>query len=330
MSFLGLSLSGSKNKSTTNASGTFNTTTTPIVPDWATTPVQGAAGRINGLLGLDPNQLVAPANALQNKAAANAGGLGNLDFNYDAGADLTRRAGDTSWLQPYMGANTPFASGGKASDYVGKYLDPYLNQVVDASAADFDANAGNVRAQQALQLAGSGAFGGSGAALTQSMTEGELARARATTLSGLRSQGYATALNAAAGDADRATQARISNADLALRDAAQKVGFGFQGQQQQLQAGSQLAQLTNAHDENARANIATEQSVGADMRGIDNQTLQAPVTSTQQIVAMLNGLPINLFTGQNEQGTKSENSTTKSSGMSATVDGRLGFPDIKS
>jgi hypothetical protein len=30
---------------------------------------------------------------------------------------------------------------------------------------------------------------------------------------------------------------------------------------------------------------------------------------------MLNGLPINLFVGQNQQGTSSQNSTTKTTGM---------------
>ena len=42
----GFNISGSKSKSktTTNNTGTFNNTTTPIVPDWATGPVQGAAG----------------------------------------------------------------------------------------------------------------------------------------------------------------------------------------------------------------------------------------------------------------------------------------------
>jgi hypothetical protein len=280
---MGFSFSGkaSKSKTTFNNNSTFNNTTTPIVPDWATAPVQSAANRVGGLLNLEPSNLVAPTHGLQQQAAGTAAGLSN----------------DSSWLSPFMEADTPFASGGKAYDWIGRYMNPYLNDVVDSSAADFDANAGQVRAQQALDLAGSGAFGGSGAALTQSMTEGELSRARASTLSGLRSQGYNMALQAASGDADRATQARVANAQTALQDRAQKVGFGFEG------------------DANQRANIATQAGIGGTLRDIDQQQRLAPVTSTQQVVAMLNGLPLGLFAGQNEQGTKTDTGTSKTKGF---------------
>jgi len=279
----GFSLSGkaSKSKTTFNNTGTFNNTTTPVVPEWATSPVQAAAGRVGSLLNLDPNSLVAPAHGLQQQAAGTAGALSS----------------DGSWLSPLMQADTPFASGGKAYDWVGRYMDPYLKDVVDSTAADLDANAGQVRAQQALNLAGSGAFGGSGAALTQSMTEGELSRARASALGGLRSQGYNMALQAASGDADRATQARVANAQMALQDRAQKAGFRFEA------------------DANQRANIGTQAGLGDTLRGIDQQQRLAPVTSTQQVVAMLNGLPLGLFAGQNEQGTKTDTGTTKIKGF---------------
>ncbi|TAJ70710.1 MAG: hypothetical protein EPO51_16610 [Phenylobacterium sp.] len=276
---MSLKLSGSHSKTKTTSNSTSNSTTTPIAPEWASSLTQGVAGRVNSLMGLDPNSLVAPAHALQNQAASGAANLNS--------------SGDPSWLAPYMNADTPFASGGKAYDYVDRYLNPYLKEVVDSSAADFDFNAGNVRAQQALDLAGAGAFGGSGAALTQSMTEGELARGRASTLSGLRSKGYETALGAAAGDAERATQARIANAQTALQDRAQKAGFGFQA------------------GENQRANIAAQAGLGGTLRDIDQQQRQAPVSNTQQLVAMLSGLPIGLFTGEQKTGAESSVGTGK-------------------
>lgn len=304
-----------------NTSNAFNSATTPTVPDWASSLTQNIAGRVGDVSQLDPQSLVAGANPLQTHAATTAGGLSGLPWNFDTAASLTRGAADTSWLTPYLDANTPFASGGKASQWVDNYMNPYQQQVVDATSADLDASDGRTRAQQALDLAGSGAFGGSGAALTQSMTEGELARARASALGGLRSQGYQTALSAAAGDADRATQARIANAQLALQDRGQKAGLGFQAQQQQLQAGNQLAGLSSAYDANQRANIGVQDQVGQDLRNVDQQQLQAPVTNTQQIVAMLSGLPIQLFTGQTQAGTQtgSTDSTGSSSSSGTTV-----------
>ena len=314
-------LNGTYNNSTTKTNSAFTRSTTPVVPEWASTLTQGVAGRVGSLLDVAPESLIAPANSLQNQAGGAAGALSGSPWNFDAAADLTRGAANTSWLDGYMRMDAPFASGGKANDYVGNYLNPYLRDVVDSTSADLDAHEGQIRAQQALNLAGSGAFGGSGAALTQSMTEGELARARAASLAGLRSHAYDTALGAAAGDADRATQARIANAQTALQDRAQKVGFGFQGQQQQMQAGNQLADISSAYEANLRGNIGAQAGLGDTFREIDQEQRQAPVTTAQQIVAMLSGLPINLFVGENEQGANA--STSKTKGF--TVGAKAGF-----
>lgn len=313
------SLGGDVSKSTTKSSGTFNKTTTPLNPPWATEVVQNAAGRVNGLLGTDPQSYVAPAHPLQQQAQWGASELDGYNGNFAQATDLTRGAANTAWAAPFMNTDTPFASGGKAYDYVNRYLNPYLGEVVDASAADFDANAGQVRAQQALDLAGSGAFGGSGAALTQSMTEGELARARASTLSGLRSQAYNAALGAAAGDAERATQARISNSQIKLQDQANKFGFGLQAGQQQLAAANQLSGIASALDVNRRANIDTRAQLGTLMRGVEQERLQAPITTTQQLLAALQGLPLGLFAGQQEQGSQSNTETTKKIGLSGSA-----------
>ena len=297
-------LSGSHTSSRNTSNTTSNSTTTPVLPDWISGLTQNVAGRVGGLLDVDPRTLAAPAHGLQTAAAARAGNLSGSPWNFDAAADLTRGAGNTAWLDGYTAMGAPTASAGRASDYVGGYLNPYLHDVVDSTSADLDANDGRVRAQQALDLAGSGAFGGSGAALTQSMTEGELSRARASSLGGLRSQAYTTALGAAAGDADRTTQAGIANAQTALQDRANKVNWSFTGQQQQLDAARGLGDLSSAYDANQRANIETEADLGRVMRGIDQEQRQAPFTSTQQIVAMLNGLPTELFRGEQKTGTE--------------------------
>ena len=284
-----------KSKTTTQNDKSFTNTTTRNVPQWGEDLVRKGADRVSNFFDLDPESQVAPANALLTGAVQSAAGLSG---------DATT---DTSWLKPHLTADTPFASGGKAYDFIDRYKNPYLKDVVDASAADFDANAGNVRAQQALDLTRSGAFGGSGAALTQSMTEGELSRSRATGLSGLRSRAFETALSAASGDADRATQARIANAQIRLQDQGQKAGFGFQDQQHQL-----------AVQENARANIASQVGLGQSLRAIDQEKLGSRSTNAQQVVALLSGLPIDLFSGTTEQGVSAEHGTQKTKGVSIT------------
>lgn len=293
--------SASKSSSTTNSN--FNTTTTPIVPEWASNLTQSVAGRVGALNGLDPKSLVAPANGLQTLAGAGAQHLTGQPWLFNSSV------GETGYV---MNANAPqVGQAATASPYIQQYMDPYLKDVVGAADADLSANEAKVRAQQALDLAGSGAFGGSGAALTQSMTEGELARARASTLSGLHSQGFSQALGAAQSDAQRAEQAKELNAQLRS-----------QQMDRALAAARQLGNLSSDYDANQRGNIATQAQVGDMLRGVDQQQLQAPVTSTQQVVAMLSGLPIQLFTGEQKTGTES----SKTNGTNVSVSGEASWP----
>ncbi|WP_394764296.1 hypothetical protein [Phenylobacterium sp.] len=276
---MSLKIGGSKSNSSQTTNATNHSTTTPIVPEWASSLTQNVAGRVGGLLNNDPQSLIAPANGLQNLAAANATNLSGTPWDYDAAEELTGAVANSE---------TPNIAGN-----IGRFMNPYLSHVVDATSADLDANAGKVRAQQALNLAGSGAFGGSGAALTQSTTEGELARARATTLGNLRAQGYAQALGGAT------SQAQLQQ----------------QQQAQRLAAAGQLAGIAGEYGANQRANVATQAAIGGDLRGIAQQQAQAPVTSAQQIVAMLNGLPISLFAGQTTDGV----AHTESKGTNSQV-----------
>jgi hypothetical protein len=91
-------------------------------------------------------------------------------------------------------------------------------------------------------------------------------------------------------------------------------------------AGRALADISSAYDANQRANIQTQGAMGEMMRGVDQQFHQAPITSPQQILAMLAGLPIGLFAGQNQQGTSTEasKSRTKEFEVGGKVDGSFG------
>jgi hypothetical protein len=284
---MSLKIGGSKSTTSGSSSSQTESTTTPAVPGWASDLTQNVAGRVGSLLDNDPSSLIAPANDLLNRAAAGAGGLTGSPWNFDAAADLTRGVAQSD--APSIADNVP------------AFMNPYLREVTDATSADLDASDGRVRARQALNLARSGAFGGSGAALTQSATEGELARARASALGALRSQGYSQALGAAA------SQAQIQQ----------------QQQAQRLAAAGQLAGYSSQYDANQRANIATQAAVGDDYRGITQAQYQAPTVNTQQIVAMLQGLPIGLFTGTTTDGTQSTQTKVQTTGVNAGLEGSL-------
>lgn len=197
-----------------------------------------------------------------------------------------------------LNAQAPSASSASLLDNLEAYQNPYRKQVTDAAMADFDADAGRRRAAQDLSLAGEGAFAGSGAALTRSQTEGELARARSTQLSKLLADMYTTTAGLAGQDADRRQQVSLANAQMALQDQAQKA-----------QIAQFAAQNGLDQDANARANIAAQSGLGAQLRGVDQAQRQAPMTTLGQQIDMFSGLPASLFHGQVTDSQSSGNST---------------------
>jgi hypothetical protein len=289
---LKIGASKTNSSSSSNSNTNTNSTTTPNVPDWASSLTKTVAGRVGDLTNLNPQSLVAPTNGLQQQAAANATNLSGTPWDYDAAADLTGAVAN---------ADAP-----SISSNIGRFMNPYLKTVVGATSADLDASDANVRAQQALSLAGSGAFGGSGAALTQSATEGQLARARATSIGSLLSQGYSQALTGAT------AQAQLQQ----------------QQQAQRLAAAGQLATVADHYGANQRANTAVQQSVGDDLRNISQQQDQAPVTSTQQVTALLSGLPIGLFTGSTTDGASSTQAQSKGQSTNVNASVAASFPNI--
>jgi hypothetical protein len=317
---MSLKLGGSKSKSSSVTNTSSRSTTTPLVPGWASTAVQGAAERLNGLFGMDPVGFTPGANSLQTQAAGDAAGLTGSPWNFDRAADITRQAADTSWITPYLQAGpAPKVGGEGLLDNLQAYMSPYSKDVVDTALADYDFGAGQTRAQQDLDLAGAGAFGGSGAALTRAATEDAILRGRASTSANLRDQAFSRATSLSNLDADRRQQAQALNADLSLRDSAQKVGWGLAAGDQRLRAADQLGSLSSEFDANRRANVATQAQMGDALRQIDQQRAQAPIMHAQQLVAMLNGLPFNLFTGQQTESSGTESNKSKNSSLSFEV-----------
>lgn len=294
-----------KTKTTTDSSstgttaGTSNVTSIGTAPDWITSALKGVTNNVTSLGAANPQSYVAGANPLQAQAGAAAGTLSGLPWNFDTAATLARGV---------AGSSAPQTSGVSASGYMGNYQNPWLKNVVNSTLADYDTNAGKTRAQQSLDLAGSGAFGGSGAALTQSATEGELARGRASAESGLLSQGFNTALGAAQQDAGRQQGANDINAQLT-------------GQQQDrtLAAGKQLTDLSTAYDANQRANIGTQAGVGDALRQITQQQATAPLDLASWQSSALPSMLQGLF-GKDVNGATTGTTSTQSKGTTKVSD----------
>ncbi len=112
------------------------------------------------------------------------------------------------------------------------------------------------------------------------------------------------------------TSAGLSNEDAARRQEAATANA--QLAEQNAQTNDQLAQFQANYginrDANARANIATQDTMGQQLRGVDQQYRTAPLTSLGQQIEMFSGLPLAMFHGSTTDSNGTNNGTSTSSG----------------
>lgn len=271
----------SSKKSTTSQQST--STTAPNVPQWGVDSLTGLNNQIEGIAGTDPSKFVAPASDLQNQAFAGAGTLPS-----------TWQPGNTqaSELATKVGNSGPVSS----ADSISKFLNPYLKNVVDTSLADFDQNARETRARQHAQGAVADAFGGDRWGLQEGETEGQLARARGTLDSGLRSGAWTDAESQANNDANR----------------------GEQALQRQEGVAGLLGNLSNSANANSVADLTAQAGLGDTQRGIAQDTATAPISLAQTVAQLLGQNQLPLLTGQ----------TTNSSGTGSRTDNPSTFEQV--
>lgn len=330
---MSLNLSFGKTKSKESSNKVVDQTTTKFAPDWLTNSTQGMADRINKIASYDPASLVAKADPLQTKGAEMAGNLGSgPDWFGMAGKALgqplaaTTMTAGKAWEQPTIDK-------GSLLENLGAYMSPYTQQVVDSTMRDFDFNAAQQRSQQTLDMAGAGAFGGSGAALTRSMADDASARARATTIAGLRDQAFQTGASLSNSDAERRQKASIAAADAAAKGASlaeqqrqYDLSLAEQGRQfdanYNMDLAKTLAGFGTAQDANKRANIDSLFTAGGTMREIDGQNKTAELDLMRWYVDTFGSLPLDMFGGTRTQGTEN----TQSRGSSTSIGGGVTIP----
>lgn len=312
------SFSGSFGSTKTSGSETYNRngSTTATLPDWAKQPAMDLMGGIQGLFNTDPNSLVPGANGYQTHAIDSVNKLSGSPWNFDTAADWTRQVGASD--APQMQA----ASGKAASvlDGLDGYFSPYQKDVIDSSAADFDFNAGQDRARETLGMAGNGAFGGSGAALTRSAGDDARGRARFSLLSGLRDQGFQRAAALSADDANRRQQASFANAGFTQQANATNAGLQDTNLTRRLAAGQNLAGISTMFDQNARDNATAEFGMGDTLRGYDAARATAPFDMYQYLTNLWGGIATPFF-GQDttENGTSQTKGKSTSFGLKAGI-----------
>ncbi len=155
---------------------------------------------------------------------------------------------------------------------INQYMDPYTNQVIDATQRDFDVQ--NARANSITTgNAGSiGALGGDRSEVAKALTQEQQGRVQAPIIAGLRSAGYQSAVNTAAGQQDKMLRAGVA----AQGAAGAQVGAGTLEQQTQQAKDTQgrmdYYQAQGYPFQVAQWLAAIDTGVGSQMGGTSNST----------------------------------------------------------
>lgn len=177
----------------------------------------------------DQTQVANPTGAWNAASGNLAGNLGTTGLNTD-------QTGALDWMKGWAGANPYQTSAGVVNNMLmplaqkgayqsagaspvmsgdiagmlGKFQDPYTQQVVDATTADAQHNLGvNLNDIQAQY---GGQYGNGRAGVATGQAVGDASRALDTTIGGLRSQGFNTALSGATNQAGNDLSASNANA----------------------------------------------------------------------------------------------------------------------
>jgi hypothetical protein len=168
-------------------------------------PVGPAYAPTQQVAGMSPMQQQARALLQENLGAGQdylRGGLGSVMRGGQLYEQAAQQAAGTSPADPYgfqQRAATAIEGGMEAFNPSGieAFFNPYEDQVVQQVQQDFDRARRMQEAQSAAQAVGSGAFGGSRAAIAEQEALRNLNRAELDAIGQLRQQGFGAAMTAA-------------------------------------------------------------------------------------------------------------------------------------
>jgi hypothetical protein len=265
---------------------------TPNVPSWLSQPYQQVTSQITGLLGQTPQSFQVPANANQTASWARAG----------AGSGATAPLQSLTGFNANAGQVTPGLL--KDVDLTG-YLNPHTQNVIDTSVNDMNrarqmAITGN--SANATQAMGGNAFLSDRAGVADSETNRGFLDSVAALTAGLRSSGYDKAVSGAQFDIGNKMAADTGNRDATLSA--------------DLASAATRLNAANSLGANYRADTEAQAAAGDRERDIalaSNPNLSS-LQQIQSILAMLQGVPIDSFTGQKME--QSGSGKSSSSGFS--------------
>ena len=219
-------------------------------------------------------------------AGASGRGFGAADVNSQGYAPTTARAFgvNAGFLGngPVVGSNDVTA-GSIADSDIGRYMNPYTEQVVNRSLGDLDEARRLQMAQAGANATASGAFGGSRHALREAETNSSFFDQAARTSAGLRQQGFNQAQGMAQQDIANTMQADLANQGASLQSDTTTANLAQQRNLADQSADLRAKEFSSAALNQAEfANQAAQNQAGQFQAAAANQAAQQASAQQQQ------------------------------------------------
>jgi hypothetical protein len=256
-----------------NYSGNTSTTSNPIIPTQWNDSYTGAMNF------LGPSGVSQTQQGFINTLGGNTPNLDQFNTGMDAYTkagyyslqDLSKNSGG-EWATPDP-VKAQQVQARTGASFMGDYRNPFDKDVIDATAADYDAQFAKDLAGWGAMQDSAGAFGDRGA-LAKAQLIADAGRGRASLLGGLRQLGFNTAAGLGQADANRFAAVDTGNADRTLAadtfnsnqiDSRQRfsVNQAMQGDAQRMQALRDLRDTAFAGSAENRSNILAQSGIAS-------------------------------------------------------------------
>jgi len=255
-------------------------------------------------------------------------------YTTGGGEALGRGLGTIGEGKTFFGPAAEYVSGGRGmydpNQYVGAYMNPYIDNVVKNAESDIERQGNVARQRGAANAVSSGAFGGSRQGVQSAEIERNIADAKAKASTDLRAKAYDSALNSSMG-AYKDAATRNLEAGRLMGGLGQSVGqlgsaYGNLGSTYGSLGGT-AADIGRVYSALAPADLAFMSGIGADERSyrqdIINTNRQNQMLPTEQALlpynygyGVLSGTPsANLYS--TEQRTYSPGTNAAVAGLGA-------------
>lgn len=303
--------------------------TKPVVKGPMKGYLNSFAGQVNDFSKIDPSSMIAPASNLQRQAFDGANSLGGWKTDLkQAGKYATQGAKAGPASVNFSGYDAPTAQGASLLDGLQNYMNPYTNDVVNTTLANYDEDADRAAGAMRASAAKRGAFGGSRYGVAEGEFAANTARDRAFTEASLRSNAFNTGAGLSATDAGMRQNLNMFNTELGADEA--RYGAEAENQEQMtnanlreqaymraLQAAGLFTNIGNSTAANSQNDLALTADLGAMQREIEQAQRSAPYTHLAATGSLFGYVPQASYIGSKTKGSPSLFNTAMQMGEKA-------------